>query len=50
MMFSLKVVYVARNPKDVATSWYHLNCEFMTQGYVGDFPTFWDYFENNLSK
>ncbi|XP_077254649.1 sulfotransferase 1E1 isoform X1 [Temnothorax americanus] len=44
-----KVVYVARNPKDVATSWYHLNCAIKTQGYIGDFATFWDYFENSLT-
>ncbi|XP_078044572.1 sulfotransferase 1E1 isoform X1 [Augochlora pura] len=45
-----KIVYVARNPKDVAVSWYHLNKAIKTQGYTGDFPTFWDYFQNNLSK
>lgn len=45
-----QVVYVARNPKDVATSFYHLNRSIKTQGYIGDFTTFWNYFENNLSK
>ncbi|KAL0101038.1 hypothetical protein PUN28_018711 [Cardiocondyla obscurior] len=44
-----KVVYIARNPKDVGTSWYHLNCAIKTQGYIGDFSTFWDYFQNNLT-
>lgn len=44
-----KVVYVARNPKDVVTSWYHLNTDIKTQGYVGDFATFLDYFINNLT-
>lgn len=44
-----KVVYVARNPKDVVVSWYNLNQAIKTQGYVGDFATFWDYFENNLT-
>ncbi|XP_032675693.1 sulfotransferase 1C4-like [Odontomachus brunneus] len=44
-----KIVYVARNPKDVAVSWYHLNMEIKTQGYLGDFATFWDYFENDLT-
>ncbi|KDR11875.1 sulfotransferase 1C4 [Zootermopsis nevadensis] len=43
-----KVVYVARNPKDVAVSFYHLNRLIRTQGYLGDFPRYWDYFENNL--
>lgn len=45
-----KIVYVARNPKDVAVSWYHLNKAIKTQGYKGDFAKFWDYFQNNLSK
>lgn len=45
-----KIVYVARNPKDVSVSWYNLNRAIKTQGYIGDFPTFWHYFENDLSK
>jgi hypothetical protein len=45
-----QVVYVARNPKDVAVSFYHLNRLIRTQGYLGDFPRYWDYFENNLRK
>ncbi|XP_043577837.1 sulfotransferase 4A1-like [Bombus pyrosoma] len=44
-----KIVYVARNPKDVAVSWYYLNIGIKTQGYIGDFPTFWNYFQNNLT-
>lgn len=48
-LFFLKVVYVARNPKDVAVSWYNLNSSIKTQGYIGDFSTFWDYFQNDLS-
>ncbi|CAK9809497.1 Luciferin sulfotransferase [Anthophora plagiata] len=44
-----KIVYVARNPKDVAVSWYYLNKAIKTQGYIGDFATFWDYFQNNLT-
>jgi len=43
-------VYVARNPKDVAVSFYHLNRLIKTQGYVGDFPRYWDYFERNLRR
>ncbi|XP_069702005.1 sulfotransferase 1C4 [Periplaneta americana] len=43
-----KVIYVARNPKDVAVSFYHLNRLIRTQGYLGDFPRYWDYFEKNL--
>ncbi|KAF7285934.1 hypothetical protein GWI33_008907 [Rhynchophorus ferrugineus] len=43
-----KIIYIARNPKDVAVSFYHLNRTILTQGYRGDFPMYWDYFENNL--
>lgn len=43
-----KIIYVARNPKDVAVSWYYLNRAIKTQGYIGDFETFWHVFENNL--
>ncbi|XP_063916844.1 sulfotransferase 1E1-like [Zophobas morio] len=43
-----KVVYLARNPKDVAVSFYHLNRLFRTQGYTGNFPQYWHYFKNNL--
>jgi hypothetical protein len=45
-----QVVYVARNPKDVAVSFYHLNKLIRTQGYLGDFPRYWDYFEKNLRE
>ncbi|XP_045478224.1 sulfotransferase 1B1-like [Harmonia axyridis] len=43
-----KVIYIARNPKDVAVSFYHLNRLIRTQGYKGDFQTYWEYFQNNL--
>uniref|UniRef100_A0A8D8Q3C8 Sulfotransferase 1C4 n=1 Tax=Cacopsylla melanoneura TaxID=428564 RepID=A0A8D8Q3C8_9HEMI len=43
-----KIVYVARNPKDVAVSYYHLNRLFRTLDFTGDFDSFWDCFENNL--
>jgi len=45
-----QVVYMARNPKDVAVSFYHLNRLIRIHGYVGDFPCFWDYFEKNLRE
>uniref|UniRef100_A0AAG5DK51 Sulfotransferase domain-containing protein n=1 Tax=Anopheles atroparvus TaxID=41427 RepID=A0AAG5DK51_ANOAO len=44
-----KIIYVARNPSDVVVSWYHLNRLYRTQGYVGDFETFYDYFERDLT-
>ncbi|XP_058820907.1 luciferin sulfotransferase [Topomyia yanbarensis] len=44
-----KLIYVARNPADVVVSYYHLNKLYRTQGYVGDFANFYNYFENNLT-
>ncbi|KAF4527039.1 hypothetical protein B566_EDAN001587 [Ephemera danica] len=42
-----KVVYVCRSTKDVAVSFYHLGEQVRNLEYVGDFKTFWNYFENN---
>ncbi|XP_062536360.1 luciferin sulfotransferase [Armigeres subalbatus] len=44
-----KVIYLARNPSDVVVSYYHLNRLYRTQGYQGDFETFYNYFENDLT-
>ncbi|EDW73746.1 uncharacterized protein Dwil_GK19529 [Drosophila willistoni] len=44
-----KIIYVSRNPKDVAVSYYHLNRLFCTQGYVGDFERYWRYFQQGLN-
>lgn len=44
-----KVIYVARNPKDVALSFFYLNRLYKTQGYVGNFEQYWDYFEKGLN-
>ncbi|XP_026329538.1 sulfotransferase 1C4-like [Hyposmocoma kahamanoa] len=43
-----RVVYVARDPRDVVVSFYHLNRLIRTQGYVGDFKTYWNYFIRDL--
>lgn len=45
-----KVVYIARNPKDVVVSYYHLNKLYRTQGYVNDFETFFKYFTSDLCE
>lgn len=45
-----KIVYIARNPKDVIVSYYHLNKLYRTQGYVNDFETFFKYFTNDLCE
>jgi len=43
-----KVVYVARNPKDVAVSFYYHNQLFRAHDYQGDFPQYWDLYEREL--
>ncbi|XP_058805332.1 sulfotransferase 1C4-like [Phymastichus coffea] len=42
-----KVVYVARNPKDMAVSYYHFHKTVKAYDYCGDFETFWNYFQND---
>ncbi|XP_072159060.1 sulfotransferase 4A1 isoform X1 [Bemisia tabaci] len=42
-----KVIYIARNPKDVAVSYFHLHKFFRTLDFKGDFNQFWDFFEND---
>ncbi|XP_033230992.1 sulfotransferase 4A1-like [Belonocnema kinseyi] len=44
-----KIIYIARNPKDVVVSWYKMNKFTVTHGYIGDFPTFWNLFKNDLT-
>lgn len=48
LFLTLQVVYVARNPKDVAVSFYHLSRLYRTIEFTGDFPQYWDYFEKDL--
>ncbi|VVD02247.1 unnamed protein product [Leptidea sinapis] len=47
-LLDAKVVYVARDPRDVVVSFYHLNKSMRTQGYVGDFKQFWEFFSHDL--
>ncbi|XP_075969860.1 luciferin sulfotransferase-like [Anticarsia gemmatalis] len=43
-LVTAKVVYVARDPRDVAVSFYHMNRLHRLLGYDGDFKTFWNLF------
>ena len=43
-----KVVYVARNPKDVAVSFYHHQKNIPLHGYLGTFEEFMDFFYKGL--
>ena len=47
---SSKVVYVARNPKDVIVSYYHHHKLFKMYGFNGDVDVFADYFLTDQSK
>ncbi|CAH0604884.1 unnamed protein product [Chrysodeixis includens] len=42
-----KVVYVARDPRDVVVSFYHMNRLHRLLGYTGDMKTFWKFFIQN---
>ncbi|XP_073943694.1 sulfotransferase 1 family member D1-like [Choristoneura fumiferana] len=43
-----KVVYVARDPRDAAVSFYYHNKRFKIHDYVGDFKSYWYLFQKNL--
>ncbi|CAK1581627.1 unnamed protein product [Parnassius mnemosyne] len=43
-----KVVYVARDPRDAAVSFFHQNRLFKMAHFVGDFKTYWNFFVRNM--
>ncbi|CAK1545179.1 unnamed protein product [Leptosia nina] len=43
-----KVVYVARDPRDAAVSFYHMGSSLRTIGFRGDFKTYWSLFMRDL--
>ena len=49
LLDTCKVVYVARNPKDCATSFYHHNLNVKGHSFVGNFEEFLRLFEDGLS-
>ncbi|KAI5632733.1 sulfotransferase domain-containing protein [Phthorimaea operculella] len=48
LLDTAKVVYVARDPRDVAVSFYHHNRMIRSHGYIGDFKTYWNFFITNM--
>ena len=48
LLDTCKVVYVARNPKDCAVSFYHHNLLMPGHGYVGSFEQFMEFFKEGL--
>ncbi|KAK9884596.1 hypothetical protein WA026_007436 [Henosepilachna vigintioctopunctata] len=43
-----KVIYIARNPKDLAVSYYHHQRLMRLHGFKNDFQKFWEYFSKNM--
>lgn len=50
LLDTCKVVYVARDPRDVAVSFYHHNLYINFFPEEKDFKTFWNFFTNDLGK
>lgn len=50
LLDTCKVVFVARDPRDVAVSFYHHNRLIKAHEYVGDFKTYWNYFIKGQGK
>lgn len=45
-----KVIYIARHPRDVVVSYFHLNKLFRPYDFAGDFECFSEYFMKSLSE
>ncbi|XP_071446820.1 sulfotransferase 1C4-like [Hetaerina americana] len=48
LLDTCKVIYVARNPKDVAVSYFHLHRLKGDIDMEADFPQYWDFFQRDL--
>uniref|UniRef100_A0A023F767 Putative sulfotransferase n=1 Tax=Triatoma infestans TaxID=30076 RepID=A0A023F767_TRIIF len=48
LLETCKVVYLARNPFDIAVSYYHHNKLIKAYDYQGDFQKYWELFEKDL--
>ncbi|KAI5632734.1 sulfotransferase domain-containing protein [Phthorimaea operculella] len=48
LLDTAKVVYVARDPRDVVVSFYHHNRLMIGTGYIGDFKSYWNFFLRDL--
>ncbi|KAL0894133.1 hypothetical protein ABMA27_014170 [Loxostege sticticalis] len=48
LLDTTKVVYVARDPRDVAVSYFHHNRLFTLGGFTGDFEQFWESFHKDM--
>lgn len=45
-----KIIYVARDPRDVAVSLYYLNRQLKLFEFKDDFKTFWSFFVKGLGE
>ncbi|XP_046386868.1 sulfotransferase 1C4-like isoform X1 [Ischnura elegans] len=49
LLDTCKVIYVARNPKDVVLSYYYHNRKYKSIGFESDMKTYWDFFKRGLT-